>query len=107
MQDQHIYSESDRFGEYTIIMGNRSDRAKPNFRLPVIPPDWIVLEDRKAEVTLSFILAPDGSVEKVNLDKSSGYPQLDNLLIASVWNWKFSNPTGSERIIGTFTYKVQ
>ena len=107
VQDPHIFSDSDRFGEYTIIMGNRSDRAKPNWTFPVILPAWIVREASKAEVVLSFILAPDGSVEDVYLDKSSGYPQLDNLLIASVRAWKFSNPTGSERVIGTFTYKVQ
>jgi len=47
----------------------------------------------KFSVTLSFIVDEKGDIREVNIEKSSGEPELDRVAIKAIQNWKFTPPT--------------
>ena len=106
-KEEFLYSGEDKTGEFVIEMGNTTDKAKPVFRIPVVISNRLSRDFQKAEVKLSFIVGPDGAIEDVYLDKSSGNVEIDMAVMESVLQWKFSNPFLADRIVGSFTYRIK
>ena len=106
--DQSFYEEKSQGLELTIKMGNTSDKAKPMFRpaLRSSLPDWVIRQEVKAVVIVSFLVGSDGYITNLNIDKSSGYTDIDQAVVQSMRVWKFSNPTGRENVPGTTTIRT-
>ncbi len=66
----------------------RTDAAHLNNPAPQYP----ALSRRLGEqgrVMLDVYILPDGSVGEIKLNKSSGFPRLDNAALQAVKNWKY------------------
>lgn len=106
-EETYIFTDRDPSGgEVSIKMSRKSDKASPIIRLPVELPDFVTREGRKLEAVLSFVVAADGYLVDLHLDKSSGFEDVDNAIIASMQKWKLSNPTPGQKVVGTFTYRI-
>ena len=107
--DANIFVGKDRGTEYIIKMADKLDKAKPAFRIPLTEefPGWVNEEGKELEVVISFVVDPEGIVSYLHIDESSGYRNLDNAIVKTFRKWKFSNPTGKDRILGTLTYRIK
>ncbi len=106
--DESIYSGRDAANSFSVAMDRKTNRAKPDFRVPVELPDWVESQKVKLkEIVLSFIIGGDGYIIELHVDESSGFDDVDRAVTESVRKWKFSNPISrNERIMGTLTYGV-
>lgn len=105
----NLYSVKEANGSTLgVEMGNKTDKAKPNWRTGIILPKWVLDEKIKLYVVISFVVGKDGflSAEPV-IEESSGYPDVDEAVKRAMMSgWKFSNPTDSNYSVGKLTYKV-
>jgi len=106
VRDDSVYDGKDSSSDFTINMSDKSDKARPIFRLNVRLPEWVANQKVKLEVTFSFIVGTDGMITHVYLDKSSGYDDVDRAIEQSLLKWKWTNPIRKERIMGSFTYRT-
>lgn len=70
-------------------------------------PDWAEEEGIECTLLLRLWILPDGSVEKVEVEKSSGYPKIDLLSVESTKKWRFNPVSTSEKIWGMLPLKFQ
>ena len=75
--------------------------------IPVELPEWAASQGLSLEVTFSFIVGIRGDVTHIELDKSSGYEDVDRAVMRSFRRWKFTNPLIKDRIVGTYTYRTR
>ena len=94
------------FSAQTGIYGPGGKREVLSKVLPVYP-GWA--EEKGVECTLSLKLwiLPDGSVERVEVEKSSGHPRIDLLSAESAKKWRFNPVSTSEKVWGILPLKFQ
>jgi TonB family protein len=100
-----------QIGQGFEIGGPVGDRKIAHRKLPEYP-DWAEEKGISAVVVIFFTVKPDGSMRNsMRIERSSGYPELDQLAKDALMQWRFS-PTSSEssdeawgRITFRFTLK--
>lgn len=61
----------------------------------ILYPDWARRRGIESELRIYFRVSSDGAVDLVEIDRFSGYPQLDMLGVSEVNKWKFA-PLGAD-----------
>lgn len=74
-------------GSSVNITGIENRRAKhqPMFTLP----KWVEEKGLSMSGSLKFCVLPDGSIDKVEIIKTFGYMEIDNLACNTVYKWRF------------------
>lgn len=94
----HIPTEEETLGPYIYITGPASKRKalyQPKFK----PPYWLEKSGHSLRGKLKMYVLPDGSVDKVEIEESFGYPEIDRLASATIYKWRFYKlPPNVERI---------
>ena len=111
VEPDHIFLGKDDMNEFSVEMVNKSHRAKPAIRIRPELPRWVEDEQKKLVVVFSFILDANGRITYLNLDKSSGYQDVDTAIAQALMprdgnGWQFSRPAGDERVMGKLTYRI-
>jgi len=70
-------------------------------------PEWAEEEGIECALLLKLWILPDGSVEWVEVEKSSGYPRIDFLSVTSAKRWRFNPVATSEKVWGMLPLKFQ
>jgi len=106
---EHIYNGKDQSNEFMIKWGSIGTAPKLIWEISVAQdlPDWVRGIEKPLEITFSFIIGPNGRISHINLDKSSGYPDIDRIVANNLMEAKFSIPVQRERVDGTFTYRIK
>ncbi len=71
------------------------DRKLLRNPLPAIP-GWLAKTGQNVRLVVSYTIVPDGSVESVKILTSSGYPDLDSLVVNKLEKWKYEEGNKSE-----------
>ena len=111
IQDDSKHSGRDNEHAYAIQMDEKSHKARPAFRIPVVLPDGIDLEGKQLKVVVSFVVGPDGKVIALEIEQSCGNDSVDRAVARAMMppdgnGWSFSNPSGQDRILGKITYRI-
>ncbi|MCK4244703.1 MAG: TonB family protein [Candidatus Omnitrophica bacterium] len=88
------------------IYGPGGSRKVLSKVLPVYP-GWAEEEGIECTLLLKLWILPEGSVEKVEVEKSSGYPRIDLLSAESTKKWRFNPVSTSEKVWGILPLKFQ
>ncbi|MEW6095689.1 MAG: TonB family protein [bacterium] len=81
-------SEEESTGPYVYISGPASKRKalyQPKFNLPY----WLEKRGQSVHGKLKIWVLPDGSVDKVEIEESFGYAEIDKLARDAVYKWRF------------------
>jgi len=81
-------SEEESSGPYVYISGPASKRKalyQPKFKLPY----WLEKTGQSLQGKLNIWVLPDGSVDKVEIEKSFGYAEIDRLAQSTLYKWRF------------------
>ncbi len=70
-------------------------------------PRWAEEKGIECALLLKLWILPDGSVEKVDVKKSSGYPRLDFLSAEFARKWRFNPVPNSEKVWGMLPLKFR
>ncbi len=85
-------------GHYTQISGPASARKalyQPKFNIPA----WLEKRGQSLQGKLKIWVLPDGSVDRVEIEESFGYAEIDRLAQSSLYKWRFGKlPSYEERI---------
>lgn len=95
--------------EALLIQGDVAGRKIIRSEKPAYPR-WLQEAGITASVTISFSVAPDGSVKKnAMVYRTSGYPELDSLAIDALMGFKFEAlPTGGDQGgYATFRFELE
>ena len=78
------------------ISGPLAKRKVLSSYLPAYP-EWAKAQGVEADVVLRFFVGPDGTVlDKMSVERTSGYPKLDKLCEEAIKKWVFAPLPGSE-----------
>ncbi len=94
------------FSAQTRIYGPGGSREVLFKVLPVYP-GWAEEEGVECTLLLKLWILPEGSVEKVEVEKSSGYSKIDLLSAESAKKWRFNPVSTSEKVWGILPLKFQ
>jgi len=83
--------------------------GKRRLLFKVLPdyPEWAEEEGVECALLLKLWILPDGSVEKVEVEKSSGYPRIDLISAAFARKWRFNPVSGTKKVWGMLPLKFQ
>ncbi len=70
-------------------------------------PAWVSKQGLSLTVLVVFTLTPDGFLRDVNLEASSGYPEVDAAVMEAVRLWRFSPAPSSGNIHGMIPYVIR
>ena len=70
----------------------REGLNKPVFEVAhrITYPEWAKKRGIESELKLLFRVTPEGFVDQVEVDRLSGYPELDVLGVKEVYQWRFN-----------------
>lgn len=88
-------SEGPGEDETMVISGPVSRRKVLNRVYPEYPA-WAEEKGIEGEVHLKFWVRPDGKVESVEIEKTSGYPDFDSRALRAVNQYRFSSLSSQE-----------
>lgn len=80
--------EEESRGPDVYISGPASKRKalyQPKFKLP----SWLEKTGQSLEGKLNIWVLPDGSVDRVEIEKSFGYAEIDRLAQSAIYKWRF------------------
>ncbi len=80
--------EEESIGPYIYISGPASKRKalyQPKFEIPL----WLEQKGQSIHGKLGIWVLPDGSVDKVEIEESFGYAEIDRLAQSTVYKWRF------------------
>jgi TonB family protein len=91
----------------SLVFENPALGREPTYTpLPVIP-GWVSDAGLRLTIGISFSLTPQGVLQMVKIDKSSGYSDVDWAVLVAVRRWKFRPaPAGAGSIQGTVGYLI-
>jgi TonB family protein len=91
----------------SIVFDNPALGREPTYTpLPVIPK-WVSDAGLRLTIGISFSLTPQGVLDRVKIDKSSGYSDVDWSVLVAVRRWKFKPASaGAGSIQGTVGYLI-
>ncbi|MCE5301252.1 MAG: energy transducer TonB [Spirochaetia bacterium] len=95
-------------GTALLISGQISGRTITRKLAPQYPR-WAEEQGIEAQVTISFSVRPDGSVkDNAYVDRTSGYPELDQLALEALQQFRWVSISSSDDQSGmaTFVYKL-
>ena len=77
------------------LRGEVADRPVTFHEMPVYP-DWATREAVEADVTLRFVVLPDGRIKDgIQVDRTAGFLDFDDAAMAALRRWQFAPlPTG-------------
>jgi len=85
-------------GPYIYISGPASERKvlyQPKFK----PPYWLEKSGQSIRGKFKIWVLPDGSVDKVEIEESFGYAEIDKIAKDTVYKWRFFKlPSNINRI---------
>jgi TonB family protein len=97
-------------GPYIYISGPASKRKalyQPTFK----PPYWLERRGQSVHGKLKIWVLPDGSVDKVEIEESFGYAEIDRLARTAIYKWRFYKlPPNIKRVdwgIVTITIRLE
>ncbi len=70
-------------------------------------PLWVSKEGLTLTVLVTFTLTPDGILNNVNVEASSGYNEVDTLVSDAVRHWRFSPDPSARPIHGLIPYVIR
>ncbi len=89
------------------ITGPLSRRGVVESFLPVYP-DWAKRKGVEANVSIRLFVAPDGAVrEKMTVEQTSGYRELDRLAMEALRRWRFEPVAGGGDQWGIVTFRFR
>jgi TonB family protein len=91
----------------SIVFDDPTRGREPTYTpLPVIPK-WVSDAGLRLTLDISFALTPQGVLDKVKIEKSCGYSDVDWAVLVAVRRWKFKPaPAGAGSIQGTVGYLI-
>lgn len=97
-------------GGSSIQWNNQAAQREVTFRPPdpVIPKSELAQLPPLIKVKIIFLVYPNGTVRSLNIDPSTGYPQLDSRLMGWMEKWQFTPATpGTPNARGELPYVIQ
>lgn len=90
-KDPDIVMDTKKSEEFLISESIKSDFKRSILVKPKLPayPEWAKELGSYFEMELKFLILPDGTVGTVEKVTSAGYPELDEIGIRYVRQWKF------------------
>ncbi len=73
--------------------------------LPRIP-QWVSEQGLQLKVVVAFVLTPQGILSAVELEKSSGYSDVDSAVLEAVRKWKFKAVRSNRLVRGRLPYRI-
>lgn len=71
-------------------------------------PRWVSEKGMSLQVTASFVLTPEGLLRDVQVERSSGYSDVDAAVLEALRRWRFdAAPPGSREVSGTIRYRIE
>ena len=70
-------------------------------------PLWVSKEGLSLTVLISFTLTPDGILDDVNIEGSSGYNEVDAAVSEAIRHWRFSPDPSARPIHGLIPYAIR
>lgn len=77
--------------------------AAPQPQIPL----WVSKEGLSLTVLISFTLTPDGILDDVNIEGSSGYNEVDAAVTEAIRHWRFSADPSARPIHGLIPYAIR
>ena len=76
--------------ESASLRGEVADRPVMVHEMPVYP-DWATREAVEADVTLHFVVLPNGSIKDgIQVDRTAGFLDFDDAAMAALHRWRFA-----------------
>jgi TonB family protein len=82
---------------------NRQPLYLPDPKIPA----WVAKQGFTLRVTISFILSPEGVVSSANIERSSGYGDVDAAVLEAVRFWRFTADDAAAPLRGTRSFLFQ
>ncbi len=73
--------------------------------LPSLPL-WVSQEGLRLKTTVGFVLTPQGTLDDVKTEISSGYPDVDTAVVEALRRWKFKPVASTRSVRGRVTYRI-
>ena len=70
-------------------------------------PKWVSREGVKLLIVISFKLLPEGIISEINVEKSSGYSDVDAVVTEALRRWRFQAVRGNRVVSGRITYIIK
>jgi TonB family protein len=70
-------------------------------------PAWVEREGLELKVTVSFTLLEDGIIAGVAVQKTSGYPEVDNAVMDAIRRWRFTAADHAPPVKGVIPYVIR
>ena len=70
-------------------------------------PEWAEEEGVECALLLKLWILPNGSVEKVEVEKSSGYSRIDLISAEGAKKWRFNSVSDTKKVWGMLPLKFQ
>jgi len=70
-------------------------------------PSWVEEEGLNLEVVVSFMVTPDGYISSFKVERSTGYPDVDALVLDTVRKLKFNPVSGDRTVRGRINYVIR
>ena len=93
------------------LRGEVADRPVTLHEMPLYP-DWATREAVEADVTLRFVVLPDGSIKNgIQVDRTAGFLDFDDAAMAALRRWLFAplptGQSGEQRGSITFHFRLR
>jgi len=70
-------------------------------------PKWVSREGVKLLIVITFKLLPEGIISEINVEKSSGYSDVDAAITEALRRWRFQAVRGDKVVSGKITYVIK
>ena len=70
-------------------------------------PKWVSREGVKLTIVIAFTLLPEGIISNIDVEKSSGYSDVDAAVTEALRRWRFEAVRGEKVVTGRITYVIK
>jgi TonB family protein len=93
-------------GDYSIEWA-RPEQGRETISTPApTVPAWVSREGLRLQVAVVFLLTADGLLRNVEVERSSGYSDVDAAVLEALRRWSFRPAPGSRDVSGRVRYSI-
>lgn len=90
-----------------ILWDDPSQGREPTYTPRPRIPAWVSEQGLRLQVTVSFVLTPQGVLRDVEVERGSGYADVDAAVLEALRRWKFRPVSSTRTVTGRVPYRIE
>jgi protein TonB len=90
----------------SILWEDPTQGREPTFTPRPVIPGWVSQAGLRLTAEVDFVLTPQGVLNSVRVEKSSGYSDVDSSVLEALRRWKFKPVAGRTNVRGRVGYLI-